>query len=899
MRWERAREAMRDALRRHDVLMRAAISEHGGYVFKTVGDAFCASFWHPEDAVGAMLDAQRALAADDFSAVDGIRVRAAIHTGTADEREGDYFGPTVNRVARLLSIAHGGQVLLSGTAAGLFAEVCPVGVSLIDLGEHYLKDMGRLEHVHQIQAPGLALLFPTLRSAGIIPNNIPEFASTFVGREREVEEIGSRLDSTRGITLCGTGGVGKTRCALQVGKDRIARFLQGVWFVELASITVDGDITGTIAATIGVAESNGANALDALCIRLKNHTALIVLDNCEHLVREVAPVVETLLKRCPDLRILSTSREPIGYRGEVIYRVPSLATPQDSAGVTPETALAYDALALFVVRAKEVDREFRLTGGNLATVVSICQRLDGIALAIELAAMRLRVISLDRLASGLRERFRLLTGGSRTALPRQQTMRAVIDWSYELLDDSERRLFRGLSVFAGGFTIESCAAVCAEEAAANRNILDPLASLVDKSLVAAPSAILARGDCRLSQIETLRDYAAEKLAESGEAAVRFASLARWALELVEKAHAEWVTAATAEWESLFKPEIENIRTAVKWALGPNGDIILGARIVARSRRMLGVLAPVEGLQLIELVQGFDDLPVDVNAELTLGLAQMNIALRRGAAALAYARAASEAFASLGNEEFAGEAQIVSGHAQTLLGHASDAKIELETAQTYFESANLAQFCGVIASDLGAAHVLAEEFVEARASFNKALAVFRRTENERGIRAVVTNLAEMDFYNGEVGSAIDRISAELAGNAGGDALMLSNLSAYLIAAGRLEQALEYGRESLIAAEASHQEAAILLSLQHIATAIALRPREDSRNDDLLSMPARLIGFVDARLASTGSAREYTERQEYERAVLALRQTLGPSTLECLLAEGASWDYRMAIAAAIRT
>jgi predicted ATPase/class 3 adenylate cyclase len=894
-RWERARVAMADALERHDDIVREAVEARGGYVFKTVGDEFCCAFPHAPAAVDAAIAIQQALGAQDFRAVDGIAVRAAIHTGAASERGGDYFGPPVNRVARLLALAHGGQVLLSGPAAELLREDLPDGLKLIDLGEYPLKDLVRLERVHQLQAPGLRAAFPPLRSAGVIPNNLPEFSSTFVGREREVAEIGALLESTRGVTLWGTGGIGKTRCALVAAKAGLPSFRHGVWFVELSSVASGEGVAATVAAALGLAPTE--NVLDALCARLRTQYVLLVLDNCEHLLSHVTPLVEALLQRCPSLRILATSREPLGYRGEILYHLPSLSLPAEVANLTIEAALGYDSVALFVARAREVDATFGLTSDNLPTVLSIVRRLDGIALALELAANRLRVISLDQMAAGLRERFALLTGGSRTALPRQKTLRALIDWSYELLGEPERRLFCSLSVFAGGFTLDACATVCADVAEPEHEILDLLGALVDKSLVVAPSASGSRGERRYRQIETLREYAAEKLAECGGTENRMAALTGWALELVEAAHAQWPIAATGEWEARFKPEIENVRAALEWALERRADVALGGRLAARARRMLGALAPVDGLHFMELALRAEGLPPEVKAELTLGLAQMAIALRRTAAALANARAAIDALGGPGPEEFVREAQIVAGYAETQLGRAAEAKVELEAAQAYFERAQLLQFCGVVANDLGITHMLAEEFAQARASFDRALQSFRRMKNERGIRAVVINLAELDFQAGDVESAIDRISFEVARNGEAHALMLANLAAYLIAANRFEAGLEYARESLTAAQAAGREFDALLSLQHVAAAMLFSAMGAARERDWSSLAGQLIGYVDGRLTATGSAREYTDRREYERLLIGLRQTLDPAKLEMLFSDGASWDDRAAIAAAM--
>lgn len=896
-RWERDRVAMADALERHDAALREAIEAHGGYVFKTVGDAFCAAFASAGDAVKAALAISRGLQERDFRAVDGIVVRIAIHTGSADTRDGDYFGPTVNRVARLLSIAHGGQVLLSGTAAALVPEDSPDDVALVDLGEHYLKDLGRPERVHQLRAPGLRTDFPPLRSVGIIPNNIPAYGSTFVGREREVADVTARLATARGITLCGIGGIGKTRCALESAKASVSRFRQGVWYVEFAPLGSGESVVGAIDAAIGHEPSSAPANLEALCARLKNSTVLLVLDNCEHLVAAVAPVVDTLLRTCRDISIIATSREPLGYRGESIYRLPPLAFPSEGEDIQPESARSYDAVALFVERAGEVDAGFGVTSETLPIILSVCRRLDGIALAIELAAMRLRAISLTQLEAGLRARFRLLTGGSRTALPRHKTMRALIDWSYELLDADESRLFRGLSVFADGFTLDGCEAVDAGADADGPDVLDLVTSLVDKSLVSLVSEG-SSSPSRYRLIETLREYAFEKLVQCGETEARHEGLARWALDIVGRAHTRWVTDATDTWEAAFRPEIENVRAAIEWALARPGDPALGIALVTRARRMFGALAPADGLRLTSLARGLSTTDEEAAAEIELALAQLNIALRRPAAALQHANLAYESLEARGRDEFAHEAQIVAGYANALLGRPNEAKLQLESAQRYFERMHLSQFCGIVASDLGVTHMLAGDLDAARVSFDRALSAFRLTNNERGIRAVVTNLAELDFQAGDVEAAIERIAADLSRSSHADALMLSNLAAYLVAADRFDLALEYARESLITAEASRREVDTWLSIQHVAAALADMAPDPTGADRGIETAAKLTGYVDARLAADNATREFTERQEYERLLAALRQRLGLH-LGDFLQIGARLDDRSAIDLAMHT
>ncbi|HEV2038081.1 MAG TPA: adenylate/guanylate cyclase domain-containing protein, partial [Candidatus Eremiobacteraceae bacterium] len=432
-RWESKRDAMKAAVARHDALMRGAIEADGGYVFKTIGDAFCAAFRTAPEAIRAALAAQRALAKEDFSAVDELRVRAALHTGYADERDGDYFGPTVNRVARLLAIGHGGQVIVSSATSDLLEGELPPQTSLRDLGAHRLKDLAHPERVYQLVAADLPAEFAPLKSLDALPNNLPLQVTSFIGREGDVAEIRCLSEKSRLLTLVGPGGVGKTRLALQVGADLLERYPDGVWFVELATLTDPELVPSETALALNVRLASDRSLTDSIVHALGRKRALLILDNCEHLVDAVAKLARSLLQHCPNVSILTTSREGLGIGGEDVARVASLSLPAKNEALTAEAALHFGAIALFADRAPMANKSFRLSDDNVAIVVDICRRLDGIPFAIELAVARVKVLSIADLSKALHERFRVLTGGDRTALPRQKTMRALIDWSYDLL----------------------------------------------------------------------------------------------------------------------------------------------------------------------------------------------------------------------------------------------------------------------------------------------------------------------------------------------------------------------------------------------------------------------------------------------------------------------------------
>ena len=512
--WETHPTEMQIALQRHDEILRKRIEGVGGYVFKTVGDAFCAAFERPAQAVSAAVDIQLALAAELWEPEIRIRVRMGLHSGVCHERDGDYFGPTVNRAARLESTAHGGQVVISGVTADLIASELPVEISLRDLGEHRLKDLGQPVRVYQVCGAGLPCDFPPLRSLNSpeLAHNLPSQVSTFVGRDQVLEDVRELLELSRVVTLTGAGGVGKTRLALQVAADLLDGSGDGVWFVDLAPLSDPGLVAAKTAGVLNVREQPGRSVLESLVMALRTRRLLVVFDNCEHVIGEAATLVEALAAGCPQLVILATSREPLRVPGEHVYQVPALSVSTDDDA----EPLGSEAVRLFLERAAEQQSGIALDAESAVVVSRICRRLDGIPLAIELAAARLRSMSLEDLDRRLDRRLRVLTGGSRTAPPRQQTLEALIDWSYDLLNPPEQDLLARLSVFAGSFDLDAAEAVAAWGRGASMDVLDGLAALVDKSLVETERSTAFR--YRL--LESVRYYGAAKLLERGEDVVR-------------------------------------------------------------------------------------------------------------------------------------------------------------------------------------------------------------------------------------------------------------------------------------------------------------------------------------------------------------------------------------------
>src|SRR5687767_8746260 len=447
--WEKHPEAMKEALAKHDSILREAIESNGGQVIKTTGDGMHGVFEKAIDAVHATLTAQRALK-EPICELQ-IKVRMGLHAGEAEVRASDYHGQALNRAARIMSAGHGGQILLSSITAELAREHLPADVSLQDLGEHHLRDLVRPEHLFQLLAPDLQIEFPAIKSLNSLPNNLPPQLTTFIGREREMQEARKLLASTRLLTLIGPGGTGKTRLSLQLAADQLSEFKDGVWLVELAPLSDPTFIPSTIASVLELHEVPGIPLMSIIIDYLRAKQLLLILDNCEHLVEASAQIADQLLHACPQLKIIASSREALGIDGETVYRVPSLSMPDPSS----TSLMDYEATRLFIDRAAKAEPRFHLTDHNALSIAQICRRLDGIPLAIELAAARVKLFTPEQIAERLDDRFKLLTGGSRTALPRQQTLRALIDWSYQSLNETEQRALRRLAVFSGGWTFEA------------------------------------------------------------------------------------------------------------------------------------------------------------------------------------------------------------------------------------------------------------------------------------------------------------------------------------------------------------------------------------------------------------------------------------------------------------
>jgi predicted ATPase/class 3 adenylate cyclase len=546
--WESAPDGMRAALERHDGILRDTIRAHEGQVFSSGGDGLAAVFARSMDAVVAAAQAQGALTAEVWPENAPVRVRMAVHTGEAIERDGDYFGPALNRAARLTGMGHGGQVLVSHATEQLIQGSLPRGLDLLDLGEHRLRDLSRPERIFQLRAPGCDADFPPLRSLDAARTNLPVQLTSFVGREEDVKVVGALLGEHRVVTLTGVGGVGKTRLALQVAADELDAFPDGVWLLELAPLGEPSRVVEALAAALSVRPTPGKTTEQAILDRVKTSSVLLVLDNCEHLLDEARRVVGNLVRSAPRLVVLATSREPLGAPGEQVVPLRSLNSQS--------------SVRLFTERAVAVDASFALGDADRELVTHLCRRLDGIPLAIELAAARVRMFSPEELAERLDQRFRLLTGG-RGAVERHQTLRAAIDWSYDMLAAGDRAVFDRMSVFWGGCTFAAAQAICSGDRIDEMQVVEALSSLIDKSLVVPDRCDHAT---RYRQLETVRQYAEERLVASGKADVVRERHARYFAAFARDAGRGLWSSDEMVWAQRVEADLDNVRAAVSWAV---------------------------------------------------------------------------------------------------------------------------------------------------------------------------------------------------------------------------------------------------------------------------------------------------------------------------------------------
>ncbi|MEZ0324719.1 MAG: adenylate/guanylate cyclase domain-containing protein [Fimbriimonas sp.] len=580
--WESYPVDMSQAITRHDQILAEVIEKFDGHIFKSLGDGVCAVFKLPLDAVTAALDIQQAMQKEPWPEETPLNLRIGIHTGEAEARGNDYFGHSVNLVARLVESANGGQIILTEDTFRLLEHVPFLSEQLESIGRYRFKGIKQPQHIYQLCASGLRRDFPRLRGTEPMPNNLPEQVTSFIGRQQEMQEIRELLRRTRLLTLTGMGGSGKTRLSLEIGGE-LLRSGESVWFVELAPVTDERLVGPAMATALGV-QVGSQPTLDALSDYLKEKNVVVILDNCEQVVDATSRVVDHLLHRAPSVRFLVSSRESLKVSGESVYQVPTLSVPKPTKQLSLESAGEFSAVQLFLDRAQAANSQFDPTQQDPQRLAQLCASLDGSPLAIELAAARIRSMTVDQMLDRIGDRFRLFTGGSRAATPRQQSLRALVDWSYDLLEQPEKDMLLRLSVFVGGWDLEAAEKVCPCDTIDELDVLDLLCSLTEKSLIIQDSKDRLQPRYRL--LSTVRQYAADRISESHPESIGLLKQrhAEAYLELAERLASKLIGAQAAGTLNQLDEEHDNIRAALVWFAEAEGCGTLGLRLVVALQR---------------------------------------------------------------------------------------------------------------------------------------------------------------------------------------------------------------------------------------------------------------------------------------------------------------------------
>jgi len=910
--WEAHSESMRLSLARHDAVLREAIERHNGHLFKTVGDAFCVAFTTAPDAVRAALYCQMSLVTGSWPKETPIKVRMALHTGAVETRDNDYFGPPVNRVARLLAAGYGGQSLLSQTAYDLSRDSLPPGAEIRCLGEHRLKDLSRAETIFQLCHPDLPADFPPLRSLDNpdLKHNLPQQVTSFVGREKELAEVSTLLERARLLTLTGSGGTGKTRLALQAAADMLDGSGDGAWLVEFAAVADQALVPQTVADVLGIKEEAGKPIMQTLIDRINGRVMLVLLDNCEHLLEACAKLADSILRQCPRVLILATSREGLGISGEQTYRVPSLSLPNPKLRQSAASLSQYEAVRLFVDRALLARADFSVTNQNAPALASICHRLDGIPLAIELAAARIRSLSVEDINGKLDQRFRLLTGGSRTALPRHQTLRSMIDWSYDLLNETEKALLDRVSVFAGGWTLEAAEAVCSDEpigsmqVAVERSertasllpddVLDLLSSLCDKNLVAVePSG----SSVRYRLLETVRQYARDRMMDDGRGSTWRDRHLGYFMSLAEEAEPQLTGPRQQTWLERLETEHDNIRAALEWSGDANGSAGLGLHLAGALWRfwlIRGYLS--EGRE--RLSRALDKDPRSDSSGRSKALHGMAVLSQKQGD---YASARNLYLESLAIRRDLGDRVGIAAVIGNLGNMAFDQGDYAAVKPLYEECLAIFRELGergsiaAVLQNLGHVAHYQGDYASARSLREESLAIYRELGNRQGIASSLNNLGSGAHFQGDYAAAVALQEESLTifrelGDQGGIAYSLNNLGLAALDQGNNAAALSFFRESLAIKRDLGDRWGIAYSLEALAKLAATvgQPLQASQ----------IWGAAEVLREAIGAPVPQHERSAYQQQVSSARTLHGDdNAFISAWAEGRAMSIDAAIASAM--
>jgi predicted ATPase/class 3 adenylate cyclase len=877
----------------HERILREACEAHHGKVVDIHGDSFFVVFTRALDAIHAVVQSQHALM--DHGWPDGVtvRVRMGLHTGEPQISALGYMGIDVHRAARIMAVAHGGQALISQTTCDLVGGELPKDVTLQDLGEHRLKDLRQPKHLYQLVIPGVPSDFPPLKSLNVSSNNLPIQLTSFIGREKEIAEVRQAIGEQRLVTLTGPGGSGKTRLALQVASEMIEYFQDGVFFVALAPITDPGLVPSTIAQSVGVSETAGRSILDGLKDYLQSKSLLLLLDNFEQVIPAGSLVAE-LLRTSGGLKVLVTSREGLRVSGEQEYFVPPLSLPSLTQLPSVESLSQYAAVELFLQRAQSVKPDFRITPNTAAAVAEICYRLDGLPLAIELAAARIKLLPPRAMLARLENRLEFLTGGARELPARQQTLRNAIAWSYDLLDENEQKLFRQLSVFVGGCTLDAVEAVSGDPQA-YLSLLDQFGSLLDKSLLREVEGM--SDEPRFVMLELLREFGMEQLKICGEQEITQHRHANFFLALAEQTEAKLESVDQLEWINRMEQEHDNLRAALEWSKTAKG----AGELCLRLAGSLGLFWEVRGY----FSEGRERLSAILSTEVARGRTAWYAKLLARAAELAYRQSDYAATVELAEESLAiyravGDRQGIASVLIKLANAATEAG-DYETASGFLEEAlmiwqELDDKHGTARAliSLGWAALRPGDYQLANARLEAALAISRKLEDTRSIGFELSGLGEVALRRGDYGRATKLLEESLElrrqlGNKWGVGVSLGTLGWVAIREGDWKRALSRLGASLEVRQEIGDKGGSAWCIERLAE-VALAQGNPEK-------AIRLLSAAGALRISIGSVIDPADQPEYQNRRAALREKLGQEQFTALWEEGRKLTLEQAITYAL--
>jgi predicted ATPase/class 3 adenylate cyclase len=890
-------------LARHNEILDQAIKGYDGFLFRTVGDAYCVAFHNASDALHAALTAQRQLYKEVWTPAP-IKVRMGIHTGAVQlQGESDYSGyATLALSQRIMSAGHGGQVLLSQSVRNLLGDDLPHEIQLLDMGERHLKDILRPEHIYQLAVPDLPSEFPELKTLQIINHNLPSRLTSFIGRERELSETKESLVDARLLTLIGPGGTGKSRLSLQLGTEVLPAFSDGVWLVELAPLADPALIVQTIAAVFGLRENPDRPQVDLVIDYLRAKHLLLILDNCEHLIDACARLTDQLLQACPQLKIIASSREALGVNGETVYRVPSLSLPEQNE-VTGDAVMGSESVQLFMERASASKPAFRLTDKNASSIAQVCRRLDGIPLALELAAARVRVLSVEQIAERLDDRFRLLTGGSRTALPRQQTLRALIDWSYDLLGEPEKALFRRLAVFVGGWTLEAAEKVCSGNGVDEYEVLDLLTQLVDKSLVIAQEK---DDNIRYYRLETIRQYAREKLLETDESVVVRNYHLDFIIDMTIRSDEEYINPRQDDVFKKMISEYDNIRSALSWAVESNLEKaiilltsastiwpwILQGKITDANEWCKRILSQLNSMSHDELVKIKDTSKL--KARVLNRYAQVLMNMGNHQASRVAVEESIKLAQEINDQEILAEALATFGHCALYGGDPESASEAAEKAINICEREEYTKLLFWAFDAKIHIHTQTGRKSEAARYHKKGIDLLKKAGVPVDPISTAVGLTEDPFIDNDLDGALKYMDNAIAimterNDKYGLTFMQSNFAHSLREHGEFERALIYYRRTIRLWQDWGHRAAIAHQLEcfgFIAQAL-----------DASSRAVRLFSAAETLRQSINSLRTPSEQKEFEEVKKNLQSQMDESEFNKVWEEGRSLTMNQAIELAL--